>query len=177
MAIHAFVDESARRDRYILCAATVDTSRLDEVRRLLRGLCLPGQRRWHFKHESTPRQRQILDVIARCGAVQALIYEGSGKELPVRRECLAALVFDLVDRQAGRLVIESRETMDHFDRSCIAQTLRKASEHLGYAHLRPHEEPGLWLPDALAWAYGAGGDWRRRVQPIIEHTRNVGQVS
>ncbi|GAA0346209.1 hypothetical protein GCM10010151_39800 [Actinoallomurus spadix] len=100
-----------------------------------------------------------------------------GKELSVRRECLAAPVFDLVDRRARRLAIESRETMDHFDRSCIAGTLRKSSESLSYAHLRPHEEPALWLPDALAWTYGAGGDWRRRVQPIIELTRNFGVVA
>ncbi|MCO5970015.1 hypothetical protein [Actinoallomurus soli] len=175
MTAHVFVDESTRRDRYLLCAATVEAANLDEVRRLLRGLCLPGQRRWHFKHESRPRQRQILDAIVRSDAVRGLIYEGYGKELPVRRECLAALVF--ADRRARRLVIESRETMDHFDRSCIAQTLRKSSESLSYAHLRPHEEPALWLPDALAWTYGAGGDWRRRVQPIIELTRNVGVIA
>jgi hypothetical protein len=174
--IHAFVDESTRRDRYILCAATGHASHLDDVRRSLRALCLPGQRRWHFKHESRPRQRQILDTIVRCDAVRALVYEGSGKELPVRRECLAALVVDLVDRQAGRLVIESRETMDQFDRQCLLEILRKVSQPMNYVHLKPHEEPGLWLPDAIAWAYGAGGDWRRRIQPLIEPATDLGDV-
>lgn len=38
---------------------------------------------------------------------------------------------------------------------------------LTYEHMRPHEEPILWVSDAVAWAYGAGGDWRRRVTPAV----------
>ena len=30
------------------------------------------------------------------------------------------------------------------------------------------EEPLLWAVDGLVWAYGAGGDWRRRVEGLIE---------
>jgi hypothetical protein len=36
-----------------------------------------------------------------------------------------------------------------------------------YEHLKPHEEPLLWVPDAVAWCYGNGGDWRRRVAPLV----------
>ena len=34
-------------------------------------------------------------------------------------------------------------------------------------HLAPDEDPLLWLPDCFAWPVGAGGDWRRRVEPIL----------
>lgn len=32
-----------------------------------------------------------------------------------------------------------------------------------YDHRRSHTEPLLWAADAVCWAAGAGGDWRRRL--------------
>lgn len=53
---------------------------------------------------------------------------------------------------------------------------RKAGEgaELAYMHQRPNEEELLWLPDILAWAHGAGGDWRRRGSPVIDRVRRLG---
>jgi hypothetical protein len=174
---HAFVDESARNGRYILCAALVDARDLDEVRKLARSLCLPGQARWHFKSESDRRRRQIIDQIVRCDAIGARLYFGKGPDLCVRRDGLTAIVSDLLDLNAGRLVIESRESMDEFDRHNIAEAIRKTTAGLTYTHLRPRQEPCLWLPDALAWAYGAGGHWRRRIQPTIDKALDLGDVT
>ncbi len=84
-----------------------------------------------------------------------------------RADCMARLVTYLVDLQAARLVIESREGLDHRDRHCIAAVLRKASVDLPYVHLPPHTEPGLWWPDAVAWAVGAGGKWEAMVAPLV----------
>ena len=39
---------------------------------------------------------------------------------------------------------------------------------LTFRHVAAHEEPLLWLPDAIAWAIGRGGDWRRRAEPLVE---------
>ncbi|HZB32844.1 MAG TPA: hypothetical protein VE465_21985 [Streptosporangiaceae bacterium] len=177
MSPHAFVDESARGGRYILCAALVEARDLDDVRKLARSLCLPGQARWHFKSESDRRRRQIIDQIVRCDAVRARLYFGKGPDLSVRRDGLTAIVSDLLDLKTGRLVIESRESLDAFDRHYIAEALRKASTELAYTHLRPRQEPCLWLPDAVAWAYGAGGHWRRRLQPMIDKALDVGDVT
>lgn len=176
MSPHAFVDESARGGRYILCTTLVDARDLDEVRKLARSLCLRGQRRWHFKSESNRRQHKILDSLVRTKAIRGFIYTGTGRDMAVRGECLTALITDLIDHKASRLVIESRESMNGFDRQCILEALRKTSGTLDYLHLRPHEEPGLWLPDAIAWAYGAGGEWRRRVRPTLTVVRDVGIV-
>lgn len=171
MAIHAFVDESVRRDRYILCAALIPGECAGNARALVRGFCLPGQRRWHFNHEPDGRRRQILTAMARSRDVVAVIYEARGREVDARRECLTALVSDLIDRKADRLVIESRESQDQRDRHCVAAVLRKASAELPYAHVLPHCEPGLWWPDAIAWAYGAGGAWRAMIGPIVRDVR------
>lgn len=80
---------------------------------------------------------------------------------------MTSLVSHLVDIGAGRLVVESRETLDHRDRHSIAAVLDKASADLPYTHLPPHCEPGLWWPDAIAWAFGAGGAWRTMVMPLV----------
>jgi hypothetical protein len=160
--IHAFVDESVRRDRYLLCATIVPSDKLSLARSLGRSFCLPGQRRWHFNHEPDARRRKILSAMARADGITATIYEGYGPEVDTRRECLAQLVTDLIDAKAERLVIESRESQDQRDRHCIAAVLRKASAHLPYTHVPPHTEPALWWPDTLpghSAQAGTGKQW------------------
>jgi hypothetical protein len=170
---HAFVDESARNGRYILCATLVDARDLDEVRKLARSLCLPGQARWHFKSESDRRRRQIIDKIVRCGAVKATLYLAKGPEIPARHRCLTALVFDLIDQKASRLIVESQDGQDPRDRGTILDALHEADSELPYVHLPPHLDAALWLSDAIAWAYGAGGQWRQRVKPTVDLVRDV----
>lgn len=41
-------------------------------------------------------------------------------------------------------------------------------DSLSYVHQRPATEPLLWVSDAVAWCYVKGGDWRRRIEPLIE---------
>ncbi|MCO5994913.1 hypothetical protein [Actinoallomurus rhizosphaericola] len=175
MTLHAFVDESVR-SRYILCAAVVPTANLNEIRRLARELCMPGQRRWHFKSESDRRRRLILDALVRRSDVRVALYMGKGKRPRVRAECLVTLVTDLIDQGGSQLVIESQDGQDRLDRQCLLETLHKAGANLRYRHVRPHEEPGLWLPDAFAWAYGTGGEWRRRIAPSIDRIRDLGDL-
>ncbi|MBF6124869.1 hypothetical protein [Nocardia brasiliensis] len=167
MAIHAFVDESIRRDRYILCAVLIPGEQLHRARALVRSFCLPGQRRWHFNDESEQRQRHIIAAMAQCVGVGVAIYEGRGREVSVRHSCMTELVTDLVEIKAARLVIESRENQDQRDRQSIATVLRKASAELQYAHMPPHTEPCLWWADAAAWAFGAGGRWRLTIMPLV----------
>ncbi len=86
---------------------------------------------------------------------------------------MARLVTHLIDARAERLVIESRDSLDRRDRHCIAAVLRKASADLSYVHMLPHNEPGLWWPDAVAWAFGAGGVWKAMVAPLVQHVFEV----
>ena len=40
-----------------------------------------------------------------------------------------------------------------------------------YDHRLSSGEPLLWAADAVIWAIGAGGDWRRRVANIADIVR------
>ncbi|MCG8917617.1 hypothetical protein L6E12_17685 [Actinokineospora sp. PR83] len=100
--------------------------------------------------------------------LRARIYFGRGKAEEVRRALLTALVLDLAPDGLARLVLDSRDRVgDHAERASGGDTF-------GFAHLRSHEEPALWVPDVVAWCWGAGGEWRRRIDSIIDHAREVG---
>lgn len=40
-------------------------------------------------------------------------------------------------------------------------------------HLRPNEELLLWIAGAVAWAYGAVGNWRKRARELVEQVKEV----
>lgn len=86
-----------------------------------------------------------------------------------RRECLSQLVADLLDLGARRLVLDSREVRDEHDQLTIrpAQGSHARDTGLVYEHLVSTQEMLLWIADAVAWCYGAGGDWLRWVWPIL----------
>jgi hypothetical protein len=108
MSVHAFADESERRNRYVITAAVVDPSQLVSSRKVLRGMLLAGQKELHFKKESPQRRRLLVDAIVRTG-VQVWIYTApvvSRRSEAARHACLARLVEDLVAVGAHRLVLD-----------------------------------------------------------------------
>jgi hypothetical protein len=130
---------------------------------------MPGQRRLHFSKEQPRRRKSILVALSDSG-ISARVYSCPGAVKESRETCLMALVPDIVGAGARRLVLESRESMNHLDVLVIDAALRKhGNRDLEYCHRRPHEEPVLWAADAIAWASGAGVDWRRRVDPLISN--------
>ena len=65
---------------------------------------------------------------------------------------------------------------DRIDRHVIVAALHDNGiepDRLAYEHLKPHEEPVLWIPDAVAWCHGSGGEWCRRVMPLVDEVVNV----
>lgn len=170
--MHAFVDESIRKGEYIVCAVLVAAAELDQARKALRALRRPGQRRIHFVHESDRRRRQVLSALAR-GPIRVAVYRSDAKDAEqARRRCLQQLVHD-ESAQLRRLVLESRGDRDANDQSVIHVARYEASADFGFDHLQPHEEPLLWAADAIAWAVGIGGDWARRVQPVITNDASL----
>lgn len=170
--MHVFVDESERRD-YLLCAAVVRGD-VAALRTGVRALCRPGQRRVHFSKEGDPRRRAVLSALVDLG-VQAWVYRCGSAPADGRERCLDALLADIVPAGATVLVIESRRTMDNLDDEVIKAALRKyGTGRLTYRHAGPYEEPLLWVPDAVAWAVGRGGDWRRRSESLLEKVVDVG---
>ena len=101
----------------------------------------------------------------------------SGEKEPLaRRRSIAALLRDLDAVNGERLVIERREiSQDAREKSQIgeAKRLGLAPARLNYDHLGPNEEPLLWIADAVAWNYGAEGNWRQRAGELIEQVKDV----
>lgn len=167
MSAQAFVDESGRGSRYHLCVVVVANADVDELRRLVRSFCLPGQRRWHFVHERDSRRRQIVDAIVASGQVTALIFYGKGQDADIRAEGFRRMVQPLLDRRVTRLIIESRERRDELDRQVLVGELRGRPDAFLYDHMPPHGDPLLWIADALAWCSSAAGVWQERIESLV----------
>jgi hypothetical protein len=176
VSAHVFVDETKQRG-YLLVAGVVVPGGLDPVRRVLRGLVLPGQRRLHMKDENDQRRRSIATAIAVSG-VTVTIY-GAGRRYRNERErraaCQGSLITDAARRGDAMLVLEQDDTLLGWDNQRLIEFTREAGcrDTLRYEHRRAASELLLAVPDAVAWCWAKGGDWRRRVEPIVTDVREV----
>lgn len=171
MTVHAFVDESARAGSYPLCATIVEPAHLTPTRRMLMSLLLRGARELHFKKEKEPRRRMLIDRMAAL-PVSSRLYVGRctpKTEEAARQRGLALLAQDLLALKAHRLVLDTRDHRDNQDRQTLQHALgvRPSKTELIYEHVDSTAEPLLWISDAVAWCFGAGGDWRRRADPLV----------
>jgi hypothetical protein len=170
VSLHAFVDESRRNNTYLLAAAVVLPRELNKMRKTLMGLRFPNQRELHFKKETPARRRQILSALVLTPIHVDLYLACCRKgEERARQLCVSRLTGDLLEAGAARLVLDSREARDEHDLLTIRTRLGKYARATGlvYEHLPSENDPLLWIPDIVAWCYGAGGDWLRRVRPLL----------
>jgi hypothetical protein len=167
----AFSDESERGSLLLLGVLVVADRSLVDARRQLRSLLLAGQRRVHTAKESPTRRRLLLDVVGAL-EVSAVVLSarrpaGTSRVL-VRRQLLEAAAGVARDRGVTSWVLDRQDLAQASrDRQSIARVLGH-DYPLRYEHQPSHQEPLLWAVDALVWAFGAGGDWRRRVGHLIE---------
>ncbi|HUQ59505.1 hypothetical protein [Lentzea sp.] len=165
--MHMFVDES-ERGGYLMAAVLVSPTSLHSSRAMMRGLLLPGSRRVHFRTEKPARRKLIADRLAVCDFV-VNIYAGRGKSERVRSKLLPLLVEDAIGLGVSRLVLDSRDPVANGRDRLLIGTRTKAHEAgLVYEHIHSSAEPALWVSDAVAWCHGAGGDWKRRVAPVVD---------
>ena len=138
---------------------------------------MQGQRELHFKKEKPLRRRALADSIARL-PVEVYIYTRSCRRLdePVRQACLAQLVDDLLARQAHRLVVDSRNEQDIHDERTLRRLLgsHPSASRLVYEHVDSTSESLLWIADIVAWCFGAGREWRKRIDPIVSRVVDLG---
>jgi hypothetical protein len=164
MPAHVFVDES--KTRGLLMAATAcGAAEVNTHRRTMASLLLPRERRIHFTKEAPARRRKILGVIAEFDLAVRL-YQAEKNNAAGRKACLIAVVRDIAD-SAERLVIERDETTTTFDKQVLFHAAREhgCSDSLQYELLAAHADPLLWIPDAVAWSWVKGGEWRDLVAP------------
>lgn len=173
MTVHAFVDESARDGLYVVAATVTSPAQLSRVRTQVRGLLLSGQRELHFKKEAPRRKSLLADRMASLPvSVRLYVADRTPRtEEAARQRCLAGVVDDLTRMGAHRLVIDTREHhRDTADRATIQRALgvRPSKTALTYEHIDSMLEPMLWISDCVAWCYGAGSDWRRRTNALVD---------
>lgn len=172
MALHGCAEESRRGSDYLVTMVVVPAGSLDAARRAVGDVVPRGSRRTHLSAESAGRRRQILRSYAALRHVAAHVavaaYEG-GDDQTSRDRCLAALVATCRRLGVVRLTVDTRlPDRDRLDRRTIATALRGlAPFELDYLHRGSRDEPLLSLPDAIGWAWGAGGEWRRLVEPLV----------
>jgi hypothetical protein len=159
-----------------MAVVLVTPAHLTPLRRDMRKLLLPGERELHFKQEKDPRRRKLADLISPLAADATIYTCPCGRfDEPARQACLTRLTEDLAGQNAHRMVLDSREGRDKHDCTTIKRTLDKhgTRPQLVYEHLTGPDEPLLWIADAVAWCWGAGGSWRRRMAPIIDRVEHL----
>lgn len=176
MSGHIFVDETKQRD-YLMIAGVVLPHDLHPLRRTMRGLVLPGQRRLHMNDERDSRRRTIVSALVQMN-ISATIYD-AGRVYRTQREaraaCLRSLVTDAASTGAAMLILEQDDSLLSWDKQHLIEYTREAGcrDTLRYEHRHAAQEGLLAIPDAIAWCWAKGGDWRRRISPIITEVRKV----
>jgi hypothetical protein len=71
--------------------------------------------------------------------------------------------------------LEQDDSLVRSDTQHLIEFTRTAGckDTLRYEHLRPTSEPLLAIPDAVAWCWAKGGDWQRRIEPVVTDVRQV----
>ena len=173
---HAFVDESVRNDVYMMCAVNVRPGHLDGSRKRLRKMRVRGQSRIHFSEESDGRRRRLLGELSALPFESVLYTAKTRNQVAARNAILNVMVRDVSAKGLHRLTLDARSEQDHRDRRTIqtAVALLK-SEPFWYGHKPSVQEPLLWIPDGIAWAWGRGGEWRKRCRAlsIVPEIREV----
>lgn len=173
---HIYVDETKAKG-YLVAAATGSQSQLAVCRKEIDSLILPGQRSLHMNAEADPRRRKIADTIVTMGETQgitAVIYDAgrNGTEKERRFQCLRALVHDAAELEQAKIIFDLDETLHKWDRQKMIELTRTADtgQRITYAHHSRNADLLLAIPDAIAWCWARGGEWRKRIRPIV---RNV----
>lgn len=169
----AFSDESERAGTMLVAVVVVAPGDADAARASLRGLLLAGQRRVHTAKESPRRRRVLLDTIARTDGLAATVVRlrrpPGIDRVAGRRLLLSAAAGIVVAAGVSAWTLDdTHPAQRNRDRDTIGHALQRLDAgQVVYDHRRSHSEPLLWAADAICWAAGAGGDWRRRIEAML----------
>ena len=176
-ARHIFVDET-KEHGYILVATVHIAADVDDLRKTLRDkFVLPGQNRIHMAKERDPRRRAIADAICRAG-VTATIYDAGCRyrdPLDARAACLQAIIDGLPPGEQTLIVLEQDDSILHWDKKFLYNAVHAAgvASTVRYAHHRAKTELLLTVPDAIAWCWARGGQWKDRVRAAVVDVKQV----
>jgi hypothetical protein len=168
---HIFVDETKRRG-YVMVGASVLGNELAAARAVVKELLKPGQHHLHMKDEADGRKETIALALVAAN-FRATVYDAGrrrGNQVLSRAACLSALVDDVAASAVETLIVlDQDETLVQFDRRLLYRSVHAIGrEHeLHYVHRRSNTEPLLGIPDAFAWCWAKGGQWRSLILPAV----------
>ncbi len=163
-----FLDENTE-GRYRICLVLMTDYHHANFVKLSPRLLLRGQSRFHMSKESSRRRNEILDRILES-RFKAYIFEIDNKALKpntARSHLLIALGAHASWSSITKLTFD-RSTSESLDTRVLQDLFQSSGHRLVFRHTQSSAEPGLWVSDALLWAYAKGGDWRRKVMPNVK---------
>jgi hypothetical protein len=168
---HWFVDET-KAGRFIVVVAAVSTGALGVARKDLRQHLRAGQRSLHFTKESNSSRHAVLKIIADL-PIEVTVYRVIGKHgsRESRERCIRALARDAVTTRPRRIVLERDDSLQVHDERWLYEELGPGNRRdTEYQHLNRHDDPMLWVPDAIAWCIQKGRPWLDEVANVIVRT-------
>lgn len=163
-----FLDESSA-GRYRLCLVIMSEINHSKFLKSSQAFLLRGQSRFHMAKESPRRRREILDLLLRF-PFSAYIFEIDNLTLKpnsARSHLLRAIGAHSSWSTISRLVFD-RSTSENLDTRILQDLFQSTGHRLNFSHQASSLEPGLWVPDAILWAYAKGGEWRHKVGPSVK---------
>jgi hypothetical protein len=165
----AFVDESMRLNSdnagtYLMAAVVTEVGRCEEIRQILRSLLYKRQERLHWRDEEAPRRTKIAEAVGGLDVAATVVIGtplAKKKQERARRKCLETLLPRLDEMGVTQVVLERRTpSLVAADRKMVIaiRGKRLIGAGLRVETAQPKDEPMLWLPDAVAGAFGAARD-------------------
>ncbi|WP_020013419.1 hypothetical protein [Promicromonospora sukumoe] len=164
--------DETKAGRFIVVVAAVSTAVLGVARKDLRQQLRAGQRSLHFTKESNSSRRAVLKIIADL-PIEVTVYRVSGKHgsRESRERCIRALARDAVNARPRRIVLERDDSLQVHDERWLYEELGPGNRRdTEYLHLNRHDDPMLWVPDAIAWCIQKGRPWLDEVANVIVRT-------
>jgi hypothetical protein len=154
-----------------MAAAALPAMSLTKARKELRGQLLKSQPRIHFKDERDARRRRIIGLICDQGWPVRLFTHSDKRDSIARTACLEAIVQYAAEIGSVRIVFETDDSAMQTDKRVLYAATQQTALSTGftYGHMRATDEELLWVPDAIAWCFARGGDWRRRIEPVFDN--------
>lgn len=173
-----YVDESKKSD-YLLIAVSVPQQHLSHIKKVLKSLLLPGQKRIHMKNEKDSRRRMIVrNILTHMPRdFRVTVYccpKNAGyKQIKMRKLCIENMAWHQKD-STSTIILESDATMDRQDKQQLYNLFSNMQNPVPrYMHKRAEEDILLCLPDIIGWCIQRGGDWRQRIQVLPIEFRKV----
>ena len=170
-----FIDESFSKN-YILVGHLVGIDDVTRLRKSIKSHVLSGQRSIHFVKENESRKKYLLSQFQRLGCKAIWVEILNDNLRDARLKAIDEFLALTGEYQIGGFVIELDETTFISDRTALNGFNKAAAPHtITFDFKSRHEEPLLWVADAVAWSLGRGGVWKTRVQPLVVFTNEFGR--